>query len=265
MGLCKDPALTYLNQYGYNVVRLPRSGIEPLDVLGRDRGMERLGTMSEVWTSAKQVPNPGPPAPATAINGKQSEDLDLVVGLKILANALAGLGSAIGLPTLNVTYKRARSVQFKLSGITSVSVTPFAIGGYLAAGRLDASNPFVTHYFGSDETDEYIISEVLKSDSVSVTAKSETGAGLKLEIPALQQLLGANVSVASGSGSEGELVYSGKIPITFGFKCYQVFFEDGKWSVKGTKAESDLSFGAVVNGEGEPPVLLGAGRMMRIS
>ena len=27
---CKDPSLTYLNRYGYNVVTLPRTGLDPL-------------------------------------------------------------------------------------------------------------------------------------------------------------------------------------------------------------------------------------------
>jgi hypothetical protein len=265
MGSCKDPALSYLNQYGYNVVKLPRAGIEPLDVLGRDRVMERLGTISEVWTSAKPAPSPGVPAPAANLDGKQTENLDLAFGLKILSNALAGLGSAIGLPTLNANYKRARSIQFRLVGITSVGVTPFAIGSYLAAGSLDLSNPFVTHYFGADETDEYIISEVLKSDSVSVTAKRDTGTDLKLDIPALQGLVGANVALTAGYASEGELVYSGKIPITFGFKCYQVFYENAKWVVKGTKPSGDLAFAAEADADGESPVVLAPGRMIRMS
>src|ERR1700722_5255378 len=32
----KDPSVTYLNKLGYNVVKLPRTGIEPMDVIGRD-------------------------------------------------------------------------------------------------------------------------------------------------------------------------------------------------------------------------------------
>jgi hypothetical protein len=39
---CKDPSLTYLNRYGYNVVTLPRTGLEPLLVLGRDQTLTRM-------------------------------------------------------------------------------------------------------------------------------------------------------------------------------------------------------------------------------
>ena len=33
----KDPSITFLNKFGYNVIKLPRTGIEPLDVIGRER------------------------------------------------------------------------------------------------------------------------------------------------------------------------------------------------------------------------------------
>ena len=49
MALCIDPRLTYLNSKGYNVILLPREGIEPLDVLGRDNGgVNRLGTIGQI-------------------------------------------------------------------------------------------------------------------------------------------------------------------------------------------------------------------------
>jgi hypothetical protein len=265
MGICKDRLLTYLNRYGYNVVQVPRAGIEPLDVLGHDESLEKLGTISEVWTSTEPVPAPGAPAPVADLGGQKSDNLDLGLGLKILANALAGMGAAVGLPTLNLAYKRARSLEFKFTNVASVQVHPFAIGKYLAAGVLDVANPFVARYFGNEETDEYIISEVLKSDSVSVTARSQGGADIKLEIPAIQAAVGVNVAVAAGRASAGELIYAGKVDLTFGFKAYQVFFENGKWLVRGVKPSGDLAF-ETREADEDPgaPVLLGRGGMLRL-
>ena len=44
MPVCEDPSLTCLDQVGDNVIKLPRTGVEPLHVVGRDRacGMMRL-------------------------------------------------------------------------------------------------------------------------------------------------------------------------------------------------------------------------------
>lgn len=261
--MCKDPALSYLNQFGYNVVKLPRAGIGPLDVLGRDQALEKLGTISEVWTSTQPVPKPGEPAAVGGMNGQMSHDLDLGVGLKILAGVLGGMGSAIGLPTLNLTYQKARSVQFKFTDVVSVQVTPFAIGTYLASGTLDSRNPFVTQYFGNDGTQEYILSEVLQSSSVSVTAKDDSKTAVKVDVPALQGVVGANVSVGMGKSGQAEVVYTGKQLLTFGFKAYQVTYADGKWGVQGTKAGGALAFPS--SGEAPPPVLLNEGQLLRLN
>ena len=62
----KDPSVTYLNKLGYNVVKLPRTGIEPMDVIGRDQTVQWLGAIDAIWNSAVPKPQPGPPKPASA-------------------------------------------------------------------------------------------------------------------------------------------------------------------------------------------------------
>src|SRR5437773_1455492 len=135
MGRCKDPTVKKLNSLGYNVVKLPRVGIEPLDVLGLEhKSMERLGSITDVWTSTVAPPVPGVPVLVSAINGEKSDNLDVAIGLKMLADALAGLGAGINLPSLTFGFKKAKRVQFKFVNVESTSVTPFALGHFLTAG-----------------------------------------------------------------------------------------------------------------------------------
>ena len=156
MGLCKDPVTKELNKRGYNLVKLPRVGIDPMDVLGRENdSMEKLGSIAEVWTSTAPVPLIGAPAPVAGVTGEKTSDLDAGIGLKLLADALAGLGAGLSLPSLNLAFKNAKKVQFKFINVESTSITPFALGKFLANGTLDMSNPFVSHYFGNDETQEH--------------------------------------------------------------------------------------------------------------
>ena len=118
--------------------------------------------------------------------------------MKLLSNVLPGLGGGISLPSLNAAFKRSKKVQFEFVNVESTSVTPFALGKFLASGSLDTSNPFVTHYFGNDETQEYIIFDVLKSDTITVTSKSESGAAVDADIGALSGALSANVKANAG-------------------------------------------------------------------
>jgi hypothetical protein len=267
MGLCKDPVTKALNDRGYNLVKLPRVGIEPTDVLGRENGtMEKLGSISEVWTSTASLPNVSPPTPAAGITGEKSSDLDLGIGLKLLSNALAGLGGGISLPSLNVAFKRAKKIQFQFINVESTSITPFALGKFLAGGTLDLSNPFAAHYFGNDETQEYIIFDVLKSDSLSVTTKTESGTQVGADVGALSGALSANVSVKAGGAGASEITFKGAVKATFAFKLFEVSFENGKWVPRGVGASDDLSFAATTEG-GSPfgtSVILAPGSLIRM-
>ena len=54
---CSDPLLKSLKQYGYNVVRLPRSGIRPLQILTRDGSdLDRLGELTTILLAGPVVP-----------------------------------------------------------------------------------------------------------------------------------------------------------------------------------------------------------------
>jgi hypothetical protein len=266
MGMCKDPVTQELNKRGYNLVKLPRVGIEPLDVLGRDGdSMEKLGSVTEVWTSAVAAPIAGAPAPAAGIGGQKTSDLDVGIGLKLLSNVLSGLGGGISLPSLNAAFKNSKKVQFEFVNVESTSVTPFALGKFLASGTLDTSNPFVTHYFGNDETQEYIIFDVLKSDTLTVTSKTESGVAVDADIGALSGALSANVKVKAGSTGSSELTFKSAVKATFAFKLFEVFFENGKWVPKGAAADDDLSFAAPVAGVAEVSVVIKPGRMLKIA
>src|SRR5688572_29138487 len=266
MGLCKDPMTQELNRLGYNLVKLPRIGIEPLDVLGRDGdSMEKLGSVAEVWTSSAPAPTAGAPAPAPNIGGGKTSDLDVGIGLKLLSNMLSGLGGGISLPSLNAAFKRSRKMQFAFTNVESSSVTPFALGKFLANGTLDTSNPFVTHYFGNDETQEYIIFDVLKSDTITVMSKSETGVSVDADIGALSGALSANVKVTAGAAGNSELTFKSAVKATFAFKLFEVFFENGKWVPKGAAADDDLSFAAPMAGVAEASVVIKPGRMLKIA
>ena len=265
MGMCKDPVTTELNKRGYNLVKLPRVGIEPMDVLGRENdSMEKLGSIDEVWTSSVPVPAIGTPAQVAGVTGEKTNDLDVGIGLKLLADALAGLGAGLSLPSLNVAFKKAKKVQFKFINVESTSVTPFALGKFLALGSLDMNNPFVSHYFGNDETQEYIIFDVLKSDSISVTAKTETGTTVEADIGALSGALKASVSAKASSTGASEITFEGNVKATFAFKLFEVTFENGKWVPKGVGADDDLSFAVGDDVATVQPVIVAPGRRLRV-
>ena len=262
----KDPSVTFLNRFGYNVVKLPRVGIEPLDIIGRDETTQWLGPLSSVWKSTEAVPLPSAPRPAAPVNGQKTDQMQVTFGLKILANALAAFGATV--PALDAAYSRARKVQFSYTNVTSTVVPPLEAGNYLAAGTLNTANPVVTHYFTSEDTQAFLIVDVLKSDSITVTASDERGAEIGLDVPAIQSLVGANVRVKASGNEASTLTFTGAAPATLGFIVDEIDYDGTRWSLRGAAPSGALAFstGAAAGGGTvtEAPILLGAGCRVRI-
>ncbi len=237
----KDPSITFLNKFGYNVIKLPRTGIEPLDVIGRDQATQWLGPISKVWTSTEPEPLPGPPHPASAVNGQRTDALELSFGLSILANTLAAFGASV--PSLNTAYKSAHSVQFTYTNVTSTSVSPFDAGNFLASGKLRTDNPVVKNYFSNDKAKAFLIVEVLKADSITVTATDSHGTEIGIDLPQLQGVVEAKIGVKPSNASNATITFTGAVPVTFGFAVQQIAREGDVFTLRGAAPSGDIAFG----------------------
>ena len=246
----KDPSVTYLNKLGYNVVKLPRTGIEPMDVIGRDRTMQWLGPIDSIWSSSLPKPQPKPPKPAAAVNGQKSDALDLSVGLSILGNTLAAFG--VSVPSLDVAYKSAHAVQFSYSNVTITDVAPFDAGSYLAKGELRSDNPAVKNYFLSGQATAYLITQVLKSNSLTVTATDSHGTAATVDLSAFQGL-DAKVGIKPSSSGNSTISFTGPDAITFGFAVQQIAREADEWTLHGVAPSGDIAFAVSGLGSGPKP------------
>jgi hypothetical protein len=239
----KDPSITFLNKWGYNVIRLPRTGIELLDVIGRDaQSMEWLGHIDEIWTSTNAAPVPGPPNHAVPINGQRTDGLDVSFGVSVLAHVLEMFGASA--PSLNLAFKNAHAVQFTYNNVTSTSISPFAAGNYLASGTLRSDNPKVKSLFGSGKPGAYLILDVLKSNSIAVTATDSHGAEVGIDLPHIEGIADAKVGVKPSGSSNSTITFSGPVELVFGFKVQEIARVGESWTLKNADASGALAFGA---------------------
>jgi hypothetical protein len=262
MAICKDPALTFLNGLGYNVVRLPRAGVEPLDILGKDTTIERLGRVDQMWTSDQPLPPITGPRDATSVAGQKTSEMKLSVGLKLLSATLGAMGAAV--PEVSMAFSKARKVVFTFTDVKTFSAEPLEVGQYLSAGDLATSNPFVRRYFDDEETSAFIITEVLKSTSITVTATNDRGVEVGVDVPAIVQAVGAKVAVTSTSSTNATLTFTGTELLTFGFKCFGIAFVDGEWNVISAAPSADLAFSVTpgVAAGTVSPAILAPGRLV---
>ena len=227
---CQDPALTYLNDLGFNVVRLPRSGIVPLAVLGKKRGErpESLGDLKTIWKSSKPVPTPTEDV-ATAIKGQVTRALKLSVGITLLEKVLGALGASS--PSVRLSYQKARTIQFRFGKPKVLTIDPFVVGDFLRSGDLADDNPLIKYFFGEGYR-AYVITEVLQSNAISVTAQDEVGGTIKVEVPEIKGVLKGAVEIEENNSVQGELTYRGKQFLTFGYKAFEIAFVNGRWDLE---------------------------------
>lgn len=212
-----------------------------MDVLGRDgSSVERLGTLAQMWSSTVSAPPVKPPEIAVGINGQKTASLNLDIGLKFLSNVLGAMGAA--LPQLDFAYKNARKVEFSFTDVRVTGVDPLALGNHLAGGTLSSNNPFVRRYFDDEETDAFIITEVLKSNSITAKAQAEDSTGVSVDIPAIQAALGAKVGVSQTGSQSTELTFTGGQLLTFGHKVFKIEINNGAWIIRGEKPSSNVAF-----------------------
>ena len=126
---CKDPFLAVLKKYGYCVVRLPRTDLPPLYLLGgRGSELDRVGELTTVLTGTNPPPIRKDVASAT-ISGERTSDLNLTLGMSLLGNVIAAMGgSRVGLET---QYKAADTVSFEFVDVLEDSIEVAVLDQYL--------------------------------------------------------------------------------------------------------------------------------------
>jgi len=141
-------------------------------------------------------------------------------------------------------------VQFEFGDVTEEAIDITALDQYLSNGSVAASTGnFVKQALEDDEV--YVIVATLDARQISVAASGEGNVGVNVDVPVIQQIVGAKVAVSSGSSSSSKVTYTSTVtPLSFGLKVVRLIFKDGEYTtlkpegVIGAEAiESPAGFG----------------------
>lgn len=256
MGLCRDNVTNYLAQLGYSVVRIPREGIAPLNLIGRDRDRMQLGTLNQLITNPPgALPNVTADQAAAQVSGQASSKMKFGIGINVLGNVLGALaGTQLG---IDAAYQKARTIQFEFKDVSYDSVAPLTMGQYLREAQIDSGNPVLDRYIiGKGQL--YVITEILKSDSITVKAEGAAGSTAALDVPVIEKVAKGKIAIDLQNASSGIVTYTGPKQLTFGFKCFRVGIEDGEMKISAA-APNDVALAA---GVGAPEYALGSSGMV---
>jgi len=226
---CPDPLLESLKQYGYNIIRLPRSGIRPLQILTRTgTDLDRLGDLTTIMLTGPVVPAMSQEVATNIAGGiARTGSIDAKLGIPILSNAIAAMGgSRIG---LEARYEGAKSVTFEFLEVKEEAIEVARLDQYLAQAKPNPKNRQITKLLTADAV--YVITSVLKSSKLNIAAKSSRNQALKLDAGELAKLVGADgkVNVSAVDSSSSTIQYAGAVELAFGFQAVQLQFVDGKY------------------------------------
>jgi hypothetical protein len=223
---CRDRSIDYLKAYGYNVVRLPKADLRPLELLSRgDGALDRFGQLTTVLVGDGSAPLPptSDDIEATHISGQRSSELKIGLGLSILGNIIAAMGgSELG---LSVSYQHAAAVSFEFSNVRENRVEVAALDRYLASADIDPLSRQAARFLEDEAM--YIVTSTIKSEKLTVRAQTSDGGSLDLDVPVIQEAVGGNISVSASDKKASVLTYEGPVPLVFGFQAVQLFYEDG--------------------------------------
>jgi hypothetical protein len=221
-----DQSITFLRSYGFSVFRFPRASAQPLELMHRDgKDLTRLGTVPDLVV-AGEIPAPDvrrDASPGIDIEGKETSKVNVAIGLSILGSFISALGG--GKLGLDVAFNKARTVTFQYTAVSEDVVDVLAVEKFVKAGKISPHIPAGTLEKLLDD-EVYVVTSVLKTKKIVVTAQGENGATVKVDVPIIKQAVGGSVSVDTASGMESKIAFEGAVPVAFAFQAVQLVFDD---------------------------------------
>jgi hypothetical protein len=220
--ICNDPLVGTLRQFGYNLVRLPRASIEPLQVLSRDGGdLEIFGGLRDILNGEARLPVIRRDVTVPSLSGDvaKSGAVDLNVGLGFLGAVL----SAAGVPNLGIdaAFNKASKVTFEFLDPRQDEVTLAELDDLLQRTEVRDSG-LVKGLFGKGAI--FVITATLRCRKFRVDAKTTTGQDVGIDASKIQPVAGGKVHLDHDAEKSSSLVYEGDPPLVFGFQAVQLKF-----------------------------------------
>lgn len=223
---CSDPFVNYLKDIGYSIVRLPRVDIHPLEIYTERGGsLDYVGKLSTVFEAGGTIPLPPMSENITSANvsGKRSSSINSGIGLTLLGSILSSMGgSQVG---LDAHYSQAKTVMFEFHEVLQDKIEPAKLDQFLVNATINPFSQYVTQLLESDQI--YVTTATLKSKKLTVEAKTSQKVPLELHVPAIQGVVGGNITVSAEGEKSSKIVFEGQENLVFGFQAIRLSFFDG--------------------------------------
>jgi hypothetical protein len=246
-----------LSDYGYNLVALPKEDIAPLMLLYKNGNavgavestVDKLFTISDaalpVITKNKAV---------TSIDGGASVVFDAEAGVSMLDWLLKTLkmGKFSAKMEIGATHKvKITYENVKEDKVSLLELDNFISGSDPVEGKFNAFREKL------EDSELYVINNVLKSNSFSIAVEDATGTKVDVEAT-VKGIVDANVDISKNKNNEITLKNTDADNyVVFAFKAQQIIYDQKQWWQFFKKDEARFRIkdqqGVILRGEDKYP------------
>ncbi|MEM6804157.1 MAG: caspase family protein [Bacteroidota bacterium] len=240
MKLCSDDPVLYVIRklLQANALRVPRSDFQPFALLeSSNRGRRNVirGQLKNYLKEPDSFPfsdNDLSRADVASISGKQSNAVNVDMGVSILGGFLAGFG--VNMPSLKSKFSSITEFSYSFKDVESVYIDEGKLGGALENLVFSPTNPANKKFFKkgifTKKQKPLIVDRVLISNNFSIHISKASMTNMDLEVKALVEELGqltSNITVAKENSQT--ISFSGPEKLPFAFSCVELELdEEGK-------------------------------------
>ncbi|BAL89236.1 hypothetical protein AMIS_40160 [Actinoplanes missouriensis 431] len=228
MSLFRRSAVPVLPDGDFLPVAMPTTGLRALQVLIRTgQVLRRYGELESVLTGGQREAAPRVLADERTVDvhGTATRRTQLGVGLGIVSAIIQALG---GEANLSLGSTTATAVEFVYSDMAVDRVDLSTLDLWLTGARFHPRLRNLAELLVADHV--YVVVAVLKAKAVRMRLLDDRSYDVAVDVPAIQALLGASVTVESSRGSDTWLTISGSQSITVAAKAAQMHVdESGFW------------------------------------
>ncbi|TDW97632.1 gasdermin [Dinghuibacter silviterrae] len=249
----------FLEEYGYNIVALPKEDIKPLTLLCQD-GVSVISldsSISTLFTSDEKAPPSVLHNTITGdIVGSTAASFDSTTGVSLLSWLLDKL--KVGKLEGKVDIDSNKVLTFKYQEVREDKIKLGELDGYLTEAA-PVKNKFRTYEDKLRKSALFVINSVLKSNSFTVTIEDKSGAAVDVAAT-IKGIADISQNIKVASKNSISVTSPGETFLVFAFKAQHIFFDrPGFWATFFGDPGATLGFtiknatGLVLRGEEDFP------------
>jgi hypothetical protein len=219
---------SFLPDRDYLPMAMPTTDLDVLWILTRNAGaLRRFGVLSDVLMAGNPLPAEAVRRDQITANATGSAVRSVKAGLSLgLVNTiLTAFGGKAG---LDLSATGAHSVEYRYTDVTADAVNLARLDAWLSDADLAPGAGRVADLLVAERL--YAVLASLKAGGVTSKMRDEKGMDLKVDVPAVQQLVGGGVTVSGSSTRTGDLTFRGSVPLVIGAKVAQLKVDErGFW------------------------------------